>query len=119
MLQFIFICLASISVTLVGAQSCPDYSTFSQQHHAPFSSGRYNLSYQRPAPACRTFRAPLVDNTVARFQNIIKDPDLYRLFQNSYPNTVDTAVRWKGYANNSDEELTFLITGDIDASKLF
>lgn len=95
---------------------CPDYSGYSQQYHAPFSAGRYNLSYQRPDPACRAFNSSVVEDTITSMQSVIKDPDLYRLFQNSFPNTLDTAVKWRGFAaNNSKEELTFLITGDIDA----
>ena len=72
------------------------------------------MSYQRPATECRTFQSPVVEATVARFKSIILDPDLFRLFENCYPNSLDTAIRWKGYAaNNSDEELTFIITGDM------
>lgn len=106
---------ATVILETVTAQ-CPDYSEYSQQVHPPLSSGRYQLSYMRPDPACRTFNSSVVEDTIKDMQSVIKDPDLYRLFQNSFPNTLDTAVKWRGYAaNNSDEELTFLITGDINA----
>jgi hypothetical protein len=116
-LQNVFVgALAGTSVVTVGVRAqCPDYSQHSQQYHAPFSAGRYNLSYMRPDPACRTFNSSEVEDTITSMQSVIKDPDLYRLFQNSFPNTLDTAVKWKGFAaNNSKEELTFLITGDIN-----
>ncbi|CZT00058.1 related to Meiotically up-regulated gene 157 protein [Rhynchosporium agropyri] len=105
-------------VAVVDAQ-CPEYSSFSKHRHQPFSSGRYQLSYMRPEPACRTFNSSIVEDTITSMKPVIKDPDLYRLFQNSFPNSLDTAVRWKGVAaNNSKEELTFLITGDINATWL-
>ncbi|KAF2233647.1 glycoside hydrolase family 125 protein [Viridothelium virens] len=104
-----------LSFKCLALAACPDYSDYSQQYHAPFSSGAYNLSYQRPAPACRTFNSSSINDVVDRMQSVISDPDLYRLFQNSYPNTVDTAVKYKGVSNTTGEELTFLITGDINA----
>ncbi|CZR60923.1 related to Meiotically up-regulated gene 157 protein [Phialocephala subalpina] len=108
---------AASTLVMKGASGqCPDYSTFSQQKHEPYSTGKYQLSYMRPQPACRTFNSSAVEQTLTDMQSVIKDPDLYRLFYNSFPNTLDTAVKWKGFAaNNSAEELTFLITGDINA----
>lgn len=107
--------IAALAVTATNAQ-CPDYSEYSQQKHEPYSSGRYQLSYMRPSPECRTFNSSIVEQTLTDMESVIKDPDLYRLFYNSFPNTLDTAVKWKGVAaNNSAEELTFLITGDINA----
>lgn len=104
------------SAKCILAQFCPDYSTFSQQRHEPYSSGVHKLSYQRPIPACRTFNSSAMESLLASMQSNITDPDLYRLFQNTYPNTLDTAIKWRGRAaNNSAEELTFIITGDINA----
>lgn len=107
--------LSLLATAALVVADCPDYSIYSQQRHEPFSTGKYNLSYMRPEPACRTFNSSVVEDTIASMQSIITDPDLYRLFQNSFPNSLDTAVKWKGVAaNNSAEELTFLITGDIN-----
>ena len=98
------------------AQGCPDYSSYSQQRHEPFSEGGHQLSYQRPAPGCRTFNSSAVEDVISRMRGVIKDPDLFRLFENTFPNTLDTTVAWNGVAaNNSEEELTFLVTGDISA----
>ncbi|KAF2997894.1 hypothetical protein E8E13_004190 [Curvularia kusanoi] len=95
---------------------CPEYIDYAKAIHQPLSEGKYQLAYQRPSEECRTFKSPGLEDTVTRLQGVIKDPDLYRLFQNAYPNTLDTAIKWKGVAaDNADEELTFIITGDINA----
>ncbi|KAK1754054.1 hypothetical protein QBC47DRAFT_453150 [Echria macrotheca] len=112
-------CLVHILVAVLAQRAradCPDYSSYSRERHEPYSSGRYSLSYQRPAPECRTFTLPEVEQTISNLRSDISDPDLFRLFENTFPNTLDTAIKWHGHAaNNSDEELTFIITGDIDA----
>jgi meiotically up-regulated gene 157 (Mug157) protein len=66
-----------------------------------------------------------MEDLIARMKKVIRDPDLFRLFENSYPNTLDTMIKWRGYAKvknettgeetETDEELTYVITGDIDA----
>jgi len=97
-------------------ETCPGYRQTASQVNDPKSTGKFALSYARPQPSCRTFNSSLVENTVARMKDIIIDPDLYRVFENTFPSTVDTAIKWRGVAaNNSKEELTFVITGDIDA----
>jgi len=96
--------------------TCPDYLVYAEEYHGPFSSGSFNLSYQRPPQQCRTFFSQDVEDTIERLNASIVDPDLARLFENSYPNTLDTAIKFHGTAaNNSAEELTFVITGDINA----
>jgi hypothetical protein len=89
--------------------SCPDYSTHSLGHNKPISTGRYQLTYQRPIPACRTFNLTEVEDTILSMKEAIRDPDLFRLFENCFPNTLDTAITWKGTAKGKsgrkDEEV--------------
>lgn len=106
---------AALLAGITSAQ-CPDYSSYSTERHPPFSNGTYQLSYMRPKPACRTFNSSNVEDVLVQMQGVVTDPDLYRLFKNTYPRTLDTAFKWRGFAaNNSEEELSFVITGDIDA----
>ncbi|KAI1431241.1 glycoside hydrolase family 125 protein [Xylaria sp. CBS 124048] len=112
--------LAAIAAAATGVAaqqaSCPDFTNWSETLHEPFSTGAYALSYMRPDPACRTFNSSSVEDVIASVKKQTTDPDLFRLFENAYSNTIDTAIRWRGVAaNNTEEELAFIITGDIDA----
>ena len=94
--------------------TCPeDYTTWASVGHAPYSTGKYHLAYQRPPPECRSFVSEDVEDAIQQMKHAITDPDLFRLFENSYPNTLDTTVKWQGTVEGSDEELTFVITGDM------
>lgn len=106
--------LASLATTQAVNLTCPDYYDYSLEPHGPYSGGIYNLSFQRPVARCRTFNSSVVESTIDRVSADIADVDLRRLFVNTYPNTLDTAIKWRGYANNDSaagEELTFIITG--------
>jgi hypothetical protein len=136
---FLVLALSSHILIHVAAQ-CPLYQTYSNLRHEPFSTGRWNLSYMRPIEPCRTFVSHEVEDTIERLRNVIVDPDLLRVFENSWPSTLDTTIGWRGYANDSlnaglnpdrdgesgdsgmqagssveREELSFVITGDIEA----
>ena len=77
---------------------CPDYSSYAYGSHPPLSGGRFRLPYQRPEPMCRTFNLTEVEDTIDEMRRLVKDPDLFRLFENCFPNTLDTAITWKGVA---------------------
>lgn len=99
---------------------CPPFEKHMRKKPGPPSTGSRQFPLVRPPPECRTYPVPAVDDYIAKMETSIKDPDLYRLFQNSFPNTLDTMVKWHGYAKDADgnsttEELSYIITGDIDA----
>jgi len=114
-------------MTLVNAapvtlqQQCPNYERYAKQRHPEnLSPGNYQLPYMRPPPKCRSFYSREVEEAIERLQHNIKDPDLFRLFENAWPNTLDTMVKWTGFARENgtegeetDEDLAFVITGDM------
>ena len=66
----------------------------------------------RPEPSQRRFVSQAVEETINRVSSSIRNPELRRLFENCYPNTLDTTVF---YFEEKGIEDTFIITGDIDA----
>lgn len=86
------------------AAECPDYTSYYTETHEPFSEGKYQLSYQRPEPSCRKFNLSDAEAAIEEMRAFVKDPDLFRLFENAFPNTLDTTVSWKGFADDNPEE---------------
>jgi uncharacterized protein len=103
---------------------CVPYQQLQRLKQGPLSEGKREFPYSRPPPECRTFNLPSMETLIERIKGITKDPDLFRLFENSYPNTLDTMIKWRGYAKvtnekgeevTTDQELAYIITGDINA----
>lgn len=67
---------------------------------------------RRPAPGKRKFRSESVDAKIAEVKQSIADPEMGWLFENCFPNTLDTTVQTGTLDGKPD---TFVITGDINA----
>lgn len=91
------------------------------------------MPFQRPSKVCRTFESAAVEGVIEDITSRMKDPDLARLFENAFPNTLDTTVRWHvddttaarqqlpevgGHTNIWGGPQTFVVTGDINAEWL-
>ena len=81
-----------------------------------FAPGKQGLQptykSKRPAPADRNFTSKLVNQTIEKVKKKIGDPKLAWMFENCFPNTLDTTVQFQMKKGKPD---TFIITGDIDA----
>ncbi|HEK20194.1 MULTISPECIES: glycoside hydrolase family 125 protein [unclassified Mucilaginibacter] len=66
----------------------------------------------RVAPAQRRFKSTSVEKAITEFKSKVKNPELGWLFENCFPNTLDTTVTYKLIDGRPD---TYVITGDIDA----
>jgi hypothetical protein len=121
----------SSSATPEPTKACVSYMALQKMKQEPLSEGSRKFPYQRPSPECRTFNLPAMESLIERMKGVIKDPDLFRLFENSYPNTLDTMIKWRGYAKEEEsedqiplenastsEELTYVITGDVRSISL-
>lgn len=67
---------------------------------------------KRPPVGQRKFTSRAVEATISQVKAGIGDPELAWMFENCYPNTLDTTVEISEAPGRAD---TFIITGDIDA----
>jgi meiotically up-regulated gene 157 (Mug157) protein len=67
---------------------------------------------RRPALKDRRFTSPAIEEKIVEVKRRLKDPELAWLFENCFPNTLDTTVSTGELDGKPD---TYVITGDIDA----
>lgn len=75
-------------------------------------SNTVQFESKRPKLNDRKFTSKAVEEKISTVKKAIKDPELAWLFENCYPNTLDTTVNYSEGNNRPD---TFVITGDINA----
>jgi meiotically up-regulated gene 157 (Mug157) protein len=76
------------------------------------TSAQRDFPTARPAPSQRKFVSRAVEAKIAEVKRAIADPELAWLFENCFPNTLDTTVTFGVRDNRPD---TLVITGDINA----
>jgi len=74
--------------------------------------GAANETSNRPPQEKRRFVSESVDAAIARIKPRIGDSGVAWMFENCFPNTLDTTVKFRVSDGKPD---TFVITGDIDA----
>jgi meiotically up-regulated gene 157 (Mug157) protein len=71
-----------------------------------------SLSSKRPTVQDRKFHSAAVETYLSSVRSRIADPELAWIFENCYPNTLDTTVEFGSFEGKPD---TAVITGDIPA----
>ncbi|KAF8532869.1 hypothetical protein BDD12DRAFT_868013 [Trichophaea hybrida] len=99
-------------------QACPDYALYSTRRHPPYTDSLYKIPYQRPAQECRLFTSEAVEKKIKEITSKMASVDLARLFENCFPNTLDTTVRWHLASKDPKKVQSFIVTGDINAQWL-
>jgi meiotically up-regulated gene 157 (Mug157) protein len=72
----------------------------------------FGFESNRPRQRDRKFVSKAVEDTIGEVTAAIKDPEMAWLFENCFPNTLDTTVT---YSEKDGKPDTFVITGDIHA----
>lgn len=77
-----------------------------------FAKGREEFPTVRIPVSKRHFTSESVEEAIKTFQSHVKDKELRWLFENCFPNTLDTTVY---FSEENGKPFTYVITGDIDA----
>jgi len=96
-----FVFTSAMSLSYIGLAGTP-LNVFANQ----------GFTGKRPSKEKRTYISLAVEEELASIKKEIADPEIAWLFENCYPNTLDTTVKFSTAGGEPD---TFIITGDINA----
>lgn len=101
----------SLAGLVVGQSS---FAKFSETTLSSTPGAASALQYvcKRPAPEKRQFTSEAVEKAIRETKAKLKDPKLAWMFENCFPNTLDTTCEHKMLNGKPD---TFVLTGDIHA----
>jgi len=108
----------AIGVCIVGAlflsPTLQASSYFSEKNVAMVQDNTKLNNYvtKRPAKADRLFTSTAIENEIVRVKKLLKNARLAWMFENCFPNTLDTTVRYRKTDGKDD---TVVYTGDIHA----
>ena len=99
---------------LLGLACTATGAAFGARHLLASSTRAQKPNFQsaRPDPSRRKFVSEGVEAKIVAVKRGIADPELAWLFENCYPNTLDTTVT---FATRNGRPDTFVVTGDINA----
>ncbi len=87
-------------------------SKYSNLFAMPIFNEPVDYTSLRPILGKRNFVSKSVEETISNIKKDISDPEIAWLFENCFPNTLDTTVT---YSEPDGKPDTFVITGDIHA----
>jgi hypothetical protein len=98
---------------LLGLASAGTFAVFGSRNFLRAkNSSPVDFKSQRPDPSQRKFVSDAVEAKIVEVKRVIADPELAWLFENCFPNTLDTTVTFGSRENRPD---TVVVTGDINA----
>ena len=107
--------IVSASLLLLGGLSAFPASMPVEKITAPADATAmpdYSVT-RRPAPDERLFTSQAVEDKIAAVKKLLTNEKLAWMFENCFPNTLDTTVHYRQLPDGTDD--TFVYTGDIHA----
>lgn len=87
--------------------------TFAPSRDLHLGTGDAAPSGRRIEEAKRLFQSPAIEAEIARVKAMLTNPKLAQMFEQCFPNTIDTTVHFK--TDSTGDYDSFVVTGDINA----